>query len=69
MCLALPAIIHSLIVKKAIEQSVLSPDNEKLWAHFPGETETIITRNYSFFNLINEEGFLLHGEKPKLREV
>lgn len=59
--LIMPLIIHSLVVKGAIQQAVLSKDNENFWAHFPGESNTVITRNYSFFNLINEEGMLLHG--------
>lgn len=34
--LLLPPIIHSQIISQATEQSILSEDNEGLWAHFPG---------------------------------
>ena len=54
-CLALPPFIHSQIIEEVTDQAVLSPDNENMWAHIPGETGTIITRNYSFFQLVNEE--------------
>ena len=69
MFLAFPPLIQSQIVQQAIDQAILSPDNEKFWAHFPGDSNTIITRNYSFFHLTNEENFFLYGEKPVLREV
>lgn len=47
----------------------MTSDNEGLWAHFPGDTDTIIVRNFTFFKLHNEEQFLLHGEKPQFNEV
>lgn len=53
MFLAFPPLIQGAIVQQAIDQAVLGPDNEKFWAHFPGDSGTIITRNYSFFNLTN----------------
>jgi hypothetical protein len=59
--LALPPFIHKEIISKAIDQSILQPDNEKLWAHFPGDSGCDIVRNYTFFHLDNEEGFLFFG--------
>ena len=44
-------------------------ENEGLWAHFPGDTNTTITRNFTFFKLINEEEFLIHHAKPQFQEV
>lgn len=67
--LIFPPFLHSQIVSGAIQQSILSEDNENLWAHFPGSTNTIITRNFSFFDLVNDEAVLLHGDKPQFREV
>ena len=29
----------------------------------------MITRNYSFFNFVNQDEFLLYGEKPKFKEA
>ena len=69
MFLAFPPLIQSQIVQQAIDKAVLSPDNQNIWAHIPGDSKTIITRNYSFFNFTNEENFFLYGEKPVLREV
>lgn len=40
-----------------------------MWAHYPGSTETVITRNYTFFKFLNEQDYLLHGKKPKLAEI
>lgn len=44
-------------------------ENEGLWAHFPGDTNTTITRNFTFFKLINEDEFLIHHAKPQFQEV
>jgi hypothetical protein len=55
MFLLFPPLIQNQIVSQAIGQAILSPDNENFWAHFPGESKTVITRNYSFFNFTNEE--------------
>lgn len=59
--LALPSVIHNVIVNTAINEAILSPDNQKFWEKFPGESGTVITRNYSFFNFTNEEEVLLYG--------
>ena len=48
--LLLPSLIHTAIVNTAINSAILSPDNQKFWESFPGESGTVITRNYSFFN-------------------
>ena len=53
--LALPSLIHSAIVNTAINSAILSKDTQKFWESFPGESGTVITRNYSFFNFTNEE--------------
>lgn len=53
--LIIPPVLHGQIISGAIEQAILSKDNEGLWAHFPGDTNTIITRNFSFFDLVNDE--------------
>lgn len=55
MFIAFPPLIQSQIVQQSIDKAILSPDNENFWAHFPGDSKTIITRNYSFFNWTNEE--------------
>lgn len=47
----------------------MTPDNEQLWGHFPGKSESIILRNFTFFALQNEEDFLLHDRKPVFTEV
>ena len=52
--LAFPSLLHYLATQSAIDQAVMGPDTEKYWAHFPGESGTIITRNFSFFNMTNE---------------
>ena len=62
-------ILLHLAINGAIDQAILTPDNEGLWAHFPGDSGTVITRNYSFFNLTNEYEMLLYGEQPKFREI
>lgn len=36
MFLIFPPLIHSQVVQGAIDQAVLSEDNEDFWAHFPG---------------------------------
>jgi hypothetical protein len=66
---AMPPLIQSVIVQQAKDQVIMSSANEGLWGHFPGDSNTIITRNYTFFDLINEEEFLLFGQKPQFREV
>lgn len=67
--LVLPGLIHGQIVTTVTEQATLTPDNEGMWAHIPGQTATIITRNYSFFQIVNEEEFLIQGKKPKFIET
>ena len=56
---------HSMLLRlatnAAIDQAILTHENEGLWAKFPGESGTVITRNYSFFNITNAEDMLLHG--------
>lgn len=38
----------------------MTPSNEGFWGHFPGDTETIILRNFTFFKFDNEEQFLFN---------
>lgn len=45
--------MHSLIKSNVIDTVVFTSENEGLWAHFPGDSETYITRNYTFFNFTN----------------
>ena len=58
-----------MIVEQVIDQVIMKHENEGLWAHFPGDTNTTITRNFTFFKLINEEEFLIHHAKPQFQEV
>lgn len=50
---AIPPFLNHQIVDLAIEQVILKEDNEKLWAHFPGDSQVEIVRNYTFFTLDN----------------
>ena len=50
---ALPPFLERMIVSQAIDQVVMTSDNEGQWAHFPGDTGTEITRNFTFFKLLN----------------
>ena len=56
---ALPPFIQNTIVQQSIDQVIMKHENEGLWAHFPGDTNTTITRNFTFFRLMNEDGFLI----------
>jgi hypothetical protein len=67
--LGITALIQSTIYNQINQQVQLSKDNEGAWSRYPGDSGTILTRNYSFFGIMNAEGFLLHGEKPKFKEV
>ena len=69
VALAVPPLLHSVILQKAIEQVTFKADNEGTWAHFPGETNTTITRNFTFFTLENPTEFLFLHEKPRFRET
>lgn len=66
---ALPPFIQSMIKEQAIDQVIMKKENEGMWAHFPGDTDTIITRNFTFFQLLNEDDFLLRNHKPQFQEV
>ena len=50
---ALPAVIEMAIVEQAKDQVIMTPSNEGLWGHFPGDTDTIIIRNFTFFYFDN----------------
>jgi hypothetical protein len=54
-------IIHALIKSAAIKQAILSPDNEGLWAHFPGDSQTDIYRNWTFFNITNADEMIFYN--------
>lgn len=54
MFLAITPMIASKIMSSINEQLVLTPDAEDTWAHYPGASGTTLTRNYSFFTLMNE---------------
>jgi len=64
---ALPPFLESIIKTQAIEQVVMGPENEGMWAHFPGDTDTVITRNFTFFKILNEDDYLLRHKKPKFQ--
>jgi hypothetical protein len=61
MVLALPLLIEMQIVSQAKENVIISSVNEGRWAHFPGETDTQIMRNFTFFKLNNEGEFLFNN--------
>ena len=67
VALAVPPLLHNVIVEKAIDQVTLQPNNEGTWAHFPGDTDTVITRNFTFHKIENPKEFLFLGEKPRFR--
>lgn len=69
IALAVPPLLHSVILQKAIDQVTLQSSNEGTWAHFPGDTNTIITRNFTFFTLENPMKFLFAHEKPRFKET
>jgi hypothetical protein len=66
---ALPPLIQKAIVDLAKEKVIMTSENEGQWAHFPGDTGTIIIRNFTFFKFENEDGFLFRNEKPVFREI
>lgn len=66
---AIPPLIEMAIVEQAKNQVIMGPDNEGLWAHFPGDTATIIVRNFTFFKFDNEGDFIFRNKKPIFREI
>ena len=66
---ALPPFLENMIKSQAIDQVVMTSENEGLWAHFPGDTRTRILRNFTFFRLMNEDDYLLRYKKPQFQEV
>jgi hypothetical protein len=66
---ALPPLIEMAIVEQAKEQVIMGPQNEGLWAHFPGDTATIIVRNFTFFYFDNEADFIFKNQKPIFTEI
>jgi len=50
----MPPLIQSIIVQQAKDQVIMTSANEGLWGHFPGDSDTIIVRNFTFFHLNNE---------------
>lgn len=58
MVFAAPPLLQSKIVDLAIDQVILKPENEGLWAHFPGDSAVDIIRNFTFLELLNEHEFL-----------
>jgi hypothetical protein len=65
---ALPAVIEMAIVEQAKEQVIMTPSNEGLWGHFPGDTDTTILRNFTFFYFDNEADFIFKNKKPIFTE-
>lgn len=69
IAIGFPFLLASLIDSQAKSGIVMTPDNENLWAHIPGGTNTITYRNFTFFNFTNPREFLYQGQKPLFREV
>lgn len=57
-------ILGSLINSEAKKGIVMTNENENLWAHIPGDTQTDIIRNYTFFNFTNPKEVLYRNAKP-----
>jgi len=55
MIFIMPPFINYFIKQTAIDMVVIAPGNEGFWAHFPGDSKTMITRNWTFFNITNSE--------------
>lgn len=47
------SLLLSAIKNMSIEQTIFTEDNQGLWAHFPGDSNVDVTRNFTFFNLTN----------------
>ncbi|EGR30149.1 hypothetical protein IMG5_140280 [Ichthyophthirius multifiliis] len=43
--------------------------NYNLWAKIPGETNTFVVRNFTFYQLKNQDEFLFFNQKPKVQET
>ena len=66
---ALPPFLQNTIISQSIDKVVMTHENEGQWAHFPGDTRTVIIRNFTFHRLMNEDDFLLRHQKPKFQEI
>lgn len=62
-------VLGKIITAQAKAGVVMTASTEGLWAHVPGETETVIIREYTFFNFTNPKEFLYKGARPVFREV
>ena len=47
----------------------MTKQTQNLWAHIPGDTETLVMRNYTFFNFTNPKETLYKNAKPVFREI
>lgn len=62
-------VLGALINGQAKDGVVLTSGTENLWAHIPGDTDTLVLRNYTFFDLENPKEVLYRNAKPSFREV
>lgn len=69
MAIVLPFFLTWLISSQAAEQVPMAPNNEFLWSHIPGITETYIHRNFTFFNFTNPKEVIYLGHKPVFNEI
>lgn len=66
---ALPPLLEMVIIEQAKEQVILTSANEGLWAHIPGDTDSKIIRNFTFFKFDNEGEFIFKNQKPIFTEI
>jgi hypothetical protein len=64
LAIVLPFFLTWVISLEAAKQIPMAPDNEFLWAHLPGSTQTFIHRNFTFFNFTNPKEVIYLGHRP-----
>lgn len=61
--------LQSLVDSAILDSVRLTPDTYDLWGANPGSSNITTSRNFTFYNFTNPQGYLYRGETPKFTEM
>ena len=69
LALSIYPILESLTKVSAQKKIVMKDNNYNLWGEIPGDTETLINRDFYINELQNPREVIYYGQKPVVQEV
>ncbi|CAD8186309.1 unnamed protein product [Paramecium octaurelia] len=68
LAIIIPFVLLSVIKSQAQDEAIMSSSNYALWGQIPGDTQTYLTRDFTFFQFTNPYDVMFRGKKPILVE-